>query len=166
MHRNSFRICLLAFSIICIQGCNDVANVKMELDGSRDATFEFWARLQRIQYDANPEIVRRFEGLMAALSNGEGVPDQFSSIASKHSHVVQQLNGLDVSGVDPVATVYRDRLVASHLALANLVQDGEFIRDQGSRKLAMKNYVGTWNARYKVMSDLNEKFNWNFDVVE
>ncbi|WP_145100736.1 hypothetical protein [Rosistilla carotiformis] len=138
----------------------------MELDGSRDTTFAFWARLQRIQYDENPEIVRRFEALMTALLSGERVPEKFSSIASKHSHVIEQLNGIDANGVDPVATVYRDRLVASHLALANLVQDGDFIQDQDSRKFAMKNYIETWNDRYKVMSDLKEKFNWDFDVVE
>lgn len=166
MHSLPSRIVLVVLVSICSQGCNDIKNLTMDLDGSRDATFDFWVTLQRIQYDGNPELVQRYGGFVSAAQSGGDLESQFSSIASKHAHMARQLKDLNASKVDPVAIEYRDRLVDSHEELAKLLESGDFMWDRGAGKLASDNYLATWDDRYNVMSELNAKFDWEFDYVK
>lgn len=166
--------CLL---IILLYGCGDAKYLTQELEGSREATFSFWARLQTIQYENNPKIVADAQQLFQALKSDQPSVsvEQFRSLANKHESVIQQLERIDKTDVDSLTVEYRDRLVSAHKELvaewqesARLVEAEDWVTlsNREKRQTTLRGYVDTWNDRYTTMAALKEKFNREYDVVE
>jgi hypothetical protein len=171
------RILSLALVAIGVLGCDSLTNVSTKLDGTADATFWFWARLQGIQYRENDQIasLNKSNLRQAKAYDVDGTSKGFSSLAAKHSHIAQQLNSLDSEKVDQIALEYRYRLVAAHEALKNewkkqaaaaMERDMQTLEKRETLETELIEYVNIWNERYSVMTDLKSKYNRNFDVVD
>ena len=171
------RILSLAIVLMGVVGCESLTNITMKLEGKADATYWFWARLQRIQYRENEQIAALNESNLSRAKgyDVDGTSEGVSRLASKHSHIVQQLNTLNSEDVDPIALDYRDRLVAAHAALeeewtrqaaAMKERDMQTLEKREALEAEMIQYVELWNDRYTVMNDLKSKYNRDFDVVD
>lgn len=182
-HRRDFmnltlkQMLLFAIVLSSLLGCESYTNITSKLDGKADATFWFWARLQRIQYRENEQLTGLNE-INLSLAKGfdvDGTSKGVANLASKHSHIVQQLNSMNTEKVDRIAVDYRNRLVAAHEALkeewtkaaaAMMERDMQTLEKREALEAELIQYVNLWNDRYTVMNDLKSKYNRDFDVVE
>jgi len=177
MNTNHGRMLSLAFIAIGVLGCDRITKVTTQLDGTADATFWFWARLQGIQYKENGRIADLNKSNLSQARAGdvEETSKGFSDLASKHSHIAQQLNALKTEKVDQIALVYRNRLLVAHEALesewkkqatAMEIRDIKILEKRGELETKLVEYVSIWNERYSVMNDLKSKYKRDFDVVQ
>ena len=170
-------IVLIAVVSIGMLGCGSFTELAFELDGSRDATFSFWCRLQGIQYKENAQIVSLNQSNLATAKayDVDQTAKGFSNLAATHASAARQLESLDAAKADPVAVSYRDRLVALHKglqaewkeqAVAATERDEKRLVERDTLMSEMKQYVKLWKERYAVMTTLKSKYNWDFDCVD
>lgn len=166
----------LAF--VLLSGCQNISDVTADLEGKREASFLFWAKLQGFQYRGNAAIKQFNESNRASAKSAdvEATAEGFSKLSAQHADMARQLAGLDAENVDEVATRYRDQLVKMHQAISGDYQRvSEATHNRDTTKLLtvrqglydrLRDYVDLWKQREAVMARLSEIHGGDFNVQD
>ncbi len=167
--------CRLTLCFLLLVGCQNVSELTADLEGKREATFWFWAKLQGIQYRGNPAIKQLAESnnVSAKSSDIDGTAEGFSKLSMQHADLARQLSGLDRENVDQIAIAYRGRLVESHEAisadyqrLAEATKNRErakIVTDRETLYQHLREYVELWKERKTIMAKLSDTYGGDFN---
>ncbi|MDV6031506.1 MAG: hypothetical protein F9B45_15710 [Phycisphaera sp. RhM] len=97
-------------------GCRDARNLSQQLDGTTDATYGFWVRLQGIKYRTAQKTHSIYVSNLttARAQDLDALAKGFNAAASHHGQIARELELLDPENADSIAVDYRDQMVASH----------------------------------------------------
>ncbi len=173
MHCIDCRLTVLCFLLLL--GCQNVSELTADLEGKREATFWFWAKLQGIQYRGNAAIKQLTESnrVSAKSSDIDGTAEGFSKLSMQHADLARQLSGLDGENADEIATGYRGRLVKTHeaisadyqrLAEATKNRDmAKILHDRETLYQRLRDYVNLWKERETMMAKLSDTYGGDFN---
>lgn len=173
--RHLLIVVLLAYGAL---GCRDARNLSQQLDGTADATYRFWVRLQGIKYRTAEKTHSIYSGNLtsARAQDLDALAKGFSAAASHHGQIARELKLLDSENADPIAVDYRNQMVASHQNLekrfrASADATGSRVLSDVDRckkelKPLLESNQRLWHERESVMSKLKNKFDREFDYVD
>ncbi|MDF1843040.1 MAG: hypothetical protein P1U77_16515 [Rubripirellula sp.] len=159
-------------------GCRDARNLSQQLDGTADATYSFWVRLQGIKYRTAQKTHSIYVSNLATAraQDLDALAKGFNAAASHHGQIARELELLDSVDADSIAVDYRDQLVASH---KNLERQFRACADATSSRAVsgvdgckqeleplLEFNLQLWDGRELVMSNLKDKFDREFNYVD
>lgn len=159
-------------------GCRAARNLSQQLDGTADATYSFWVRLQGIKYRTAQKTHSIYVSNLttARAQDLDALAKGFNAAASHHGQIARELELLDPENADSIAVDYRDQMVASH---ENLERQFRACADATSSRAIsdvdgckqeleplLKSNQQLWDERESVMSKLKDKFEREFNYVD
>ena len=176
--QKQFAMLHIVLPMLILTGCETASDLAQDIDGSREATFWFWGRLQGIQYRGNEEITSLNQSNLAAAQNSDvdATAAGFAKLSTKHTQLADQLSRLDIKNVDDVAVDYRDRLIARHREVsAEFTKVADATKSRNLTELEthkeqlrerLTDYRDLSEERKAVMQKLEETFGGDFNVME
>ncbi|MBW3596642.1 MAG: hypothetical protein KY475_05140 [Planctomycetes bacterium] len=168
----------MAVVFVIAAGCREIDTISSGLNRQTEPTYGFWARLQGVQYREFPEVQAELESVKGAAAdyNLDQMAAIFSRVGDKHARIADLLSALDADKVDEDAVAYRDRLQQAHRNLGEAyrnysasVAQGDFAAIQAAKTELpelTQTLATVWSQRTDVMSQLQDRYSRDFDVVD